>query len=167
MFDTPKEKLWKILLNRIEENHDIWQENIWIKIEYWFKFEWYDIYLEYDSYWKLANWSYCRKDWINIFDSVKDIWFYSQLASIINKKNEIRKKIWDKKRKAEEEILAQEMLSKYEGYIQELNWIQKKEWTEEFDEVMEDTKRLQEIAKEAKKIHDKYKKPFYNLFTNN
>ncbi len=37
----------------------------------------------------------------------------------------------------------------------------------EFNEVMEDTKRLQEIAKEAKQIHDKYKKPFYNLFTNN
>lgn len=47
----------------------------------------------------------------------------------------------------------------------ELEWIQKIEWTKEFDDVMKDTKRLKEISEEARQIHNKYRKPFFDLFT--
>ncbi len=167
MFDTPKEKLLKLLLKRIEENYKI--DIIYINFYHWygFSFEWYELYIETHNDDEIFNeMSSVSKDWIEITND-KDKWFFEKLINILNWKIQENKNKIEKERKAKEKIIEQEMLSKYEEYIQELNWIQKEEWTEEFNEVMEDTKRLQEIAKEAKQIHDKYKKPFYNLFTNN
>jgi len=161
MFDSPKTKFLKTLLNKIEEWYSI-TGNMNLYNGYRFSFEWFDIYVEtlYNSNvyrWTLRNGS-------AITNNRDDEWFFSNIVSILKNKEQ-EKESSDKKRlKLEKKIYEESMEEKYQEYTQMLEWTKYEEWTKEFYEVIQDTKRLKEIAKEAQEIHDKYKKPFFQIF---
>ena len=166
MFSSPKKQFLKKLLVSIENNY-ILDHSHDMATGYSFEFESYSIDIKYD---KIYGYSYsymgsCRvtKGWEYLTND-SDEWFFNQLASIIKNKEDERQIREIENKKAQQKLEEESMNSKYLEYIEELQWIIKKEWTEEFDEVIQDTKRLQEIAQEAKKIHSKYTNKFLWLF---
>jgi len=164
IFPSAKELFLKSFLDKFEECYTEWIP-VWIEYWKWIRFEDYSIYLNTWDYWVhrwelFINW----KSIIKSYHNEKEIWFFEQILTILKKNSDRIEKEKQRKLKEEKRIYEESMGLKYMEYIDNLNWIVKPEWTKEFDEVVQDTKRLQEIAKEANQIHNKYKKKFLWLF---
>ena len=160
--------LLNTLYNKVKENPE---EYFWERASTWSiqtaEINWFKINV-YFWYWSLLDVS---KGWTLIYKEEDTpinyiIWYwgkFKRLIEWIEKRTKKCEKMQKELKESIEEQKKQDFIKGWmDNWIKELEWIEVSKWTKEFDEVIRDTKRLQEISKEAQTIHKRYQKSFFN-----
>ena len=167
-WNNPIDTLLKLLIEKFEQSY------VWIRNEipisagntFEYHLHWYTIRFSYSTiYLTISNYSLMRgEEYICKIWDERYKWFFEKIWSIVRKDEAKYKTKLEEELKIKKEIEDEVLIGKINNWIEELNWIIVQKPSQEFSEVFEDKKRLDEISEEARKIHKKYQTWFNKLF---